>query len=450
MVLRWSFLAMSAWITFIAPPCRSFLPGLGMTRQRISYLYEDLDDMRNMLESSWNVESMGQVPSTPESAAEEAASSIIEARNDGIGNICFVDLLLPQYDIQQGPNLYDEVEAVDFCRLLTDCLHTQSVIYVKDEKSLKEVSKVIDARERERRKKGEIEDLYEYTEMEVKIHEDGDIQQLVDKDDDLDLDVSDADATNSAVDIFNDFSDFASSEVDTFFSLEPSKTKGQTGGDLAQKQIASTWGGRSNDETKQEHKRTKIVKKLVRQKIDQSQGERAFQYRRYRLASLFGDHRISTGNDMSESVVQAVKEHGLPKAEEETMILLSANSDAEMLAIRALVAKYTATKKIVLVNCKLDPLPLELEHCHTVYHLTPLIATTTIDARNLFTKKREESKETTPIKIVSIRRYPGEWEVYVDADGNGFELAERASATKFTKKGPSLDWIAGAVKSFLT
>ncbi|KAI2504613.1 DUF1995-containing protein [Fragilaria crotonensis] len=432
-----------ALITFLLPTCYSFILSPVRTSQRNVCLYQDLDDLRNMLESSWNVESMGQVPNTPQSAAEEAASAIIGARNDGLGNICFVDLLLPQYDIQQGPNLYDEVEAVDFCRLLANCLRTRSVIYVKDEKSLKTVSKVLDARERERGEKMTQQDQYEYVEVDVEIDEDDEDRDNDDGEDDDDKAEGDMMmATQSEVVIYDDFSDFASADTDAFFSLN--STSGQ--------QFASKLGdvASTNEPAEGKEKRTKIIKKLMKRKVEQPEATTTLPPSLYRLASLFGDKMISSGAGMSDSVVQAVKAHGLPKAEEETMILLSANSDEEMLAIRALVSKYADKKKIVLVNCKLDPLPRELEDCHTVYHLTPLIATTTIDPRNLFSKPSKDGEQRPPIKVVSIRRYPGEWEVYVDVDGSGFILAERASANKFTKQGPSFDWIGGAVKSFLS
>jgi hypothetical protein len=129
------------------------------------------------------------------------------------------------------------------------------------------------------------------------------------------------------------------------------------------------------------------------------------------------------------------------------MIILSATSEAEMLAVRALVSKYKESKKIIFVNCRLDPLPLELEDCHTVYHLTPMVATTTIDDRNLFSKV--STKERPPIKVVSIRRYPSDWEIYIDADGNGFELAQKAPAAGFAKQGPNPGWIGGVIKYFM-
>jgi len=79
------------------------------------------------------------------------------------------------------------------------------------------------------------------------------------------------------------------------------------------------------------------------------------------------------------------------------------------------------------------------------------------DPSNIFDDYERERNEklssprdekAPPIKVVSIRRYPRDWEVYVDADGNGFELAQKTPAFKFPKKGPGMEWIATAVKNF--
>lgn len=448
MTKYWTILLLLA-----APTCSSFVvPWRPATTTTTSLYADNLDDMRNMLQSSWDVESMGQVPSTPELAAEEAAASIQKAANAGLGNVCFVDLLLPQYDIQQGSNIYDEVEAVDFCRLISKCLNTQAVIYVQNEKSLKTVTKVLDARESARDDDDEQvakEDEYEYDEVEVVIDENDEAwDDYADDDDDDDMPTPEPE---KEAEIFDDFSDFDSAEGSSFFSTDPSSVPpnpSTSDSDDFRQQLSSSWTG--DDEPKPEkQKRTKVVKKLIKRKIEKLDDTATRQApRNYRLASLFGDKTISRGLEMSNDVVKAVKAHGLPKKEEETMILLSANSEAEMLAVRALVSKYVKTKKIIMVNCRLDPLPPELESCSTVYHLTPLIATTALDERNIFGKEKEEEK--SPIKVVSIRRYPGEWEVYVDADGKGFELAQRSAANKFQNKGPSFDWIGGVIKDFLS
>lgn len=413
-----------------------------------------------MLESSWNVESMGQVPNSPDVAAKEAASSIVEARNDGLGKTCFVDLLLPQYDVQQGSNLYDEVEAVEFCTMLAHYIKSQSVVYVRDEVSLKTVSRVIESREREREsalteQQQQQEEKFEYDEVEVEIDEDDPDWDLYNDDDEDGQPeaVSSSESTpaaESTPEVFDDFSDFSDAPGDSFFSADSESDPTPSEADAFRDALSSGWGDTDEDDADEpKKKRTKIVKKRVKRKNPPASTTPTVPPRRYRLASLFGNNMIAKDSAMQADVVNAVKRHGMPKDDEETMILLSANSPEEMLAIRALVTKFKNVKNIVLVNCRLDPLPLELQDCSTVYHLTPLIATATVDERDLFSKKKSEEEERPPIKVVSIRRYPGDWEVYVDADSNGFELAERAVASRFEKKGPPFEWIGGAIKSFL-
>jgi len=428
-------------------------------------LFENLDDLRNNLESSWNVESMGQIPNNPQAAAEEAASSIRQARIDGLGNMCFVDLFLPQYDIAQGDNMYDEVEAVEYCTFLSKYLDTQAVIYVRDQISLRRVSRVLGNREKKRLRKeiendgGAIEEMYEYDEVSMIIDEDDpDWDKYPDEDvvEGNNDSSSSSDSSSMQSDFYDDFAEVGSVDDSFFTTSSPSSSSPPQVDDKLvssfRDQLSSVWQG-DNEESNQQppkgNKRTKVIKKLIRREIDEdaSMTAQLAAQMNYRIASLFGDSKISNGGEITSDVVKAVKKHGLPKEEEETMIILSTNSDAEMLAVRALVSKYKNNKNLIFVNCRLDPLPLELDSCSTVYHLTPMVAVTTVDPRNVFNSKVSEEKET-PIKVVSIRRYPGDWEVYVDADGNGFELAQKASASKFPKKGPGNEWIASAVKTY--
>jgi hypothetical protein len=51
---------------------------------------------------------------------------------------------------------------------------------------------------------------------------------------------------------------------------------------------------------------------------------------------------------------------------------------------------------------------------------------------------------------VVLRRYPRDWDIFVDVDGNsGFELVESVPVTSLMggrRKGPSMEYIAGCVK----
>jgi hypothetical protein len=52
-------------------------------------------------------------------------------------------------------------------------------------------------------------------------------------------------------------------------------------------------------------------------------------------------------------------------------------------------------------------------------------------------------------KVVVLRRFPREWEVYVDI-GKGFDLAASVPDSSVPgKQGPTLEWVNCAVKRYL-
>jgi len=116
-----------------------------------------------------------------------------------------------------------------------------------------------------------------------------------------------------------------------------------------------------------------------------------------------------------------------------------------MIAIRALAGQYKATKKIILVNCRLDsPLPRELIGAETVYSILPLIA----KPQTTTSRHNEPKKDDNP-KVVVLRRYPRDWEVYVDM-GDGFDLAASVPDSSVPgRQGPSMEWVSSAVKRYL-
>eukprot|EP00546_Thalassionema_frauenfeldii_P002331 CAMPEP_0178938572 /NCGR_PEP_ID=MMETSP0786-20121207/26407_1 /TAXON_ID=186022 /ORGANISM="Thalassionema frauenfeldii, Strain CCMP 1798" /LENGTH=244 /DNA_ID=CAMNT_0020617309 /DNA_START=178 /DNA_END=909 /DNA_ORIENTATION=- len=232
-------------IATFASRCNTFnLSRWSNQRLRRTSLSESLDDLRRNLESSWNVDSMGQLPNNPAAAAEEAAAAIIQAKADGMGGLCFVELFLPQYDIAQGPNMYDEVEAIEFCMILTNCLTTQSVIYVKDQTSLNKVNRSLAKKRTEmlRRDNSLKAELYQTEEVEI----------VIDKDDELVTDGDDENKesngrkeaassmteSNVQSDFYDDFAEL-SSQGDMFF--DPKATPDEA----------------------EEKKQTKITKKIV-------------------------------------------------------------------------------------------------------------------------------------------------------------------------------------------
>ena len=155
---------------------------------------------------------------------------------------------------------------------------------------------------------------------------------------------------------------------------------------------------------------------------------------------------IASGPDMARSVIKVVSEQGLPTDEEETLIVLSAATPAELVATRALVQKYQATKRIILVNSKFDPMPRELREAQTAYSILPLLARPKDDAS--VTGSSNADATVTP-KVVVMRRFPRDWEIFVDVTGKGFELATRIPPNQVGQQGPSMPAIAQAVQRFL-
>jgi hypothetical protein len=143
------------------------------------------------------------------------------------------------------------------------------------------------------------------------------------------------------------------------------------------------------------------------------------------------------------------------KEDEENIIILSPISQQELVAVRGLAAKYAQSKKMILVNCRFDPMPLELLDGETVYSVLPLIAREASSTTT--TNKSGESSKTndgvnsgigSAPRVVILRRYPFDWEVFVDL-GNGFELAGNTPVTSENKRGLSREWIGECVQSYL-
>jgi len=163
---------------------------------------------------------------------------------------------------------------------------------------------------------------------------------------------------------------------------------------------------------------------------------------------MLGSAQVSSGADMVDDVIRAVTANALPNDDEETIIILSAIGREEMIGVRGLVGKYEGKKKIVLVNCSLNPPPRELMMAQTVYSIQPYVARPKVSEANLFGSQAPQPQQFSPPKVVVMRRFPRDWEVFVDV-GNGFELANTVPPEQVDKKGPSMQYIAGCVKKHL-
>jgi hypothetical protein len=374
---------------------------------------DDLNAMRSMLESSWDSDTMGQVPSDSAIAANEAFLSILSAADSGV-SVFFIDLLLPSYDVTQGSNLYDEVLAVEYCIALADCLKEKSSILVRDDKTVETVQRILNRREEERLKS----------------------QPAINISDGNDGEDEEEEAENGEDDVPPETEDDGTTEV----AEEPSDPESDM--DLFRQQLLSTWDSDDGDKPESKIPEQSKIPPKSKEAAPASSSPKTLSEKRYRLASLFGNARISEGPDMIDNVLDALRANALPKDDEETLIVLSAITLEEMVAVRSLVSKYGAQKKIILVNCKLNPIPKELYGAETVYSILPLIAR----PANADSQVAPQDGKSQP-KVLVLRRYPGAWQVFVDV-GQGFKLAKSAPSDMSNRRGPPIQWIQQVVQQF--
>lgn len=395
-------------VAFLGPlsnhvPQQRSLPSLFLSAEE----EEGINNMRRLLESSWNDSIMGPVPTNVQIAAEAAVTCLRSAQERTSSGIFYVDLLLPQYDVRQGSSLYDEVLAVELCIALANRISGKSAIVVKDQRTIETVTRILDARER----------------------------RMVEVDDEED----DEDEDDEDIELYEDFADFGliGNADDDDSDSEP--TTDDVDVDSFRQRLISGW---ELDEASNADSSP-----IVDEQSDESPPSESS--KSYRLASMLGSEEISAGADMFEKVVQLVQIHAQPTDDEDTIIILSAATQQEMIGVRSLVAKYEGKKTILLVNCSLNPVPRELTAAQTVYSIQPLIARPKVSEANLFGQPASTENQSPPPKVVVMRRYPRDWEVFVDIDSSGFELAATIPADRVDKKGPPMDVIAGCVKHHL-
>ena len=162
------------------------------------------------------------------------------------------------------------------------------------------------------------------------------------------------------------------------------------------------------------------------------------------LSSMLGDNNIKNGMDMINDVVKAVATNVSLRQNEDIIIIQAPVSQQELVGVRWLVSKYSSSKTIILFNNKLNPLPNELLMAETCYSVFPLIA------RSSSSPQENSPEQPKNPKIVLLRRYPSDWEIYIDSnEGQGFQLADSVPASNVGQRGPSMDWIAGCVKKYM-
>lgn len=393
--------------------------------------------------------------------AIQAAKAAAEG-NNATTVCCFVDLLLPQYDIAAGRNVYDEVLAMEFCIGIALALDrdTQSVIYVKDDTSLTSIRRILESRRRseelsistmttstlrESATTNE-EDDYEEIQVEIEIEDDTDDESEADLKSALTDKTTNGTGNQSTVDSASDPSSPNTDKDDFRQQLMSAWDNGDVveSPSLIQDKSAEEDTGSTEIPPGKERRTKTIIQRVKKdQRSQPPQVEATTSKNRYRLASMFGTSTISKGTNMPVDVLAALRIHARPGPEEDTMIILSAVSREESMALRSLVASFQSTKTIVLVNCRVEQLPRELSKVETVYSFLPLIAKSGDGANN-------NNNNNDDPRIVVLRQYPGKWQIHVDVDGTGFQLAKETSNDKFpNKRGPTMDWIANSLKNYL-
>lgn len=382
----------------------------------------NIDAMRSLLESSWNVGAMGEVPTSPESAAEAASRSIVaslEAQPNK--RLLQVDIRLPSFDIRQGPNIYDDVQSVEFCCQLAENLRRnsgsngrigKSLILVRDGSAVRSAARILEVKERKRQDEESTSMLNDET-----------------------IDIDSEDGAEDSTDV-----ESGSDDIDAF-----------------RKQLSLTWGdddekeSSSSEEPEIDPSEAAAAANRARRGREQLKPSVNFNPeatedgRSYRLASWFADETISTGADMFTDAIEAVDAHGTMLTTEDVLILLSPVSREDTVAVRRLISRYGNTKTIVLVNSALNPEPKEAFLSIPAYSITPLIAKP-MQSESNFMSKKENAQEESPTKIIVMRRFPDDWQCYIDIDGSGFELVDSVPANTVGKFGPANDWISACVK----
>jgi hypothetical protein len=431
---------------------------------------DGLVEMRRLLEDAWDVPMMGRVPTTPNNAVDECVDAmrrLLAERQQSEtntttttttynnNNIYFIDILLPQYDITYGSKIYDEILMAEFCIQFVNRLQIQSVIIFKDDGIVNTVTQILNLRDNRNNIRRDESNCLVSTITKKTLSDKSAFK--VEYDDFEGINVDSVDTNDS---IMNDTDQSIADFRESLMKSWDTSTKLTALGD---------------DNIPEEER---LIDSEVQTNSDiifdiESVEKTKFEPRQYhRIASLFGSSIISKGADMIEDVMAAIKTNqGLPTNSEQMMIIVSAVSNEEMYAVRAIANKYNSSsnKTILFINCKLQPTPQELIRGQTIYSILPFIAQikgsghgiggSTVSNTNA--SNTSTSQRSNPIvpKVVVLRRYPYNWEIFVNL-GHGFDIvtsvsndneiiSNRYNSNEQQQRGPSMKWIQSIVQQYI-
>lgn len=352
-----------------------------------------MQQLRTLLEASWNQSLMGIIPTTPLAAAHEISQGILSSSSRH-GGVSIIDLQLPSLDLRQGTRWYDAVLAADVAHLLVERLFQQqqqrdddesdgttsnALLLVRDEATVRTIERVWDTRT-----VSSTEDEQEEEEEE-----------------------------ESTTIVYDDFADFGFKESIAVAEKESSRTSSSSSSELVDVQPQQT------------------------PNVDR---------RRIQLKSLFGDALVSEGADMEDKVIRALQANvvthlkqveALNKGTVDTIVMIAPITRPEVMAIRALVRTYSKNKRIILINPHFaKPRPMELQYAQTVYSLRPFLV-------------RSKDSQERLTKIVVLKRQQ-EWELFLSNSANGqFERMAVNLPEGDAMDGPSMKWVAACAQQYL-
>ena len=373
------------------------------------------DTLGSILESSWNQPSMGTVPTTPINAAIAATDCMSNAMSTKNYNVMMIDLRLPSYVILEGQRFYDTMAVYNFgvelaTRMQNRGLVRKSLILVRNGMVCEEIERVIN-----RQQQLGAERLVTSSK---KIYDD--------------------DHEND-----NDYDD----EED---NLLRKWTKEQE----PTEKLMSSWES-SSLSTNSENENSSIdltsssVRKVI---IDDTNSS-------HRLWSMVGnDIKNNIGRsslDAFNYIIAAVDINARLQTDEDALIILSPYDTTDIVALRRILSQYGSTHTIVIVKSRFDTDPSELDNAVLVYGMLPLVATTSRSSRkndDYSVVERRESTTTPGLRAVIMKRYPKDWTVYVDINGDGFVKAKNDGRGDVgwgmtTKRFPPPEWIAQRVQA---
>jgi hypothetical protein len=158
---------------------------------------------------------------------------------------------------------------------------------------------------------------------------------------------------------------------------------------------------------------------------------------------------VDTFND----IIAAVDINARLQSNEDAIIILSPYDTTDIIALRRILSRYGPTRTpIIIVNSRFDTNPIELDNALLVYGVLPLVAKAVRESSS--SRKEEDNTTNTPgLRAVIMKRYPKDWTVYVDVNGDGFVEAKNDNDRRggvgsgTTKSFPSPEWIAQRVQA---